>query len=629
MSDNGSQQLIANVNNGLFRFSTEEIAHFRRQDSVECDNLAGRSTRATTPGDEQIFQEPVDSLQIRIGRLLSCEEMADMHFLVVSSAPLALNNPLSSSSPASQQAAVKPPSQQSSSPMRKLRIPAHRLILATASPVFRQILFNCATNQLNPIVDDIEISDIEPAAFLEFLRFTYTDSARLNKDNVVGVLVAAKRYQIASLERQCSEFIQKCLLKKSCFAIWLAAKIYADVELETIARKSVQHFAETVLLSNDFARADLSSVCDILADDLLRADEIVIFRGLTRWAKQACLRSALCPTRANVRSMIGTALNLIRFPLMSEEQLQRMVAAEGILDDELLRALVHCSRTWPRVANISPNPSVAFSNEPRAFQRLHGRLLNVYRFGSFENSLPNHYVNRSLNFLTNKRIWLAGVGLYAPRKACTFYLNIVVRVRRADRDNRAWCSPLDQVEQTVLLKYDGTGHIINVQFEEPLQVEANVQYEVCASITSTTRSTSLVRARLHPHLYYTRPSEVNFYYGTEGQYATKVRLNNRNENVIFNFNWERDCNSIQEDSLSDTTSNQFFTMPQTGGAVCSEPSTPNPPPRPPPPQEYRRPSRMQRLRRALSFIDRREDVLNNAKETGLLEGQIPILMFYA
>lgn len=77
----------ANVVNN-FRFSTDEISQFRQEATLDGNTeqtgggTGGRSTRATTPGDEQIFQEPVESLQIRIGRLLSCEEMCDMHFLV-------------------------------------------------------------------------------------------------------------------------------------------------------------------------------------------------------------------------------------------------------------------------------------------------------------------------------------------------------------------------------------------------------------------------------------------------------------------------------------------------------------------------------------------------------------------
>lgn len=620
----------ANVVNN-FRFSTDEISQFRQEATLDGNTeqtgggTGGRSTRATTPGDEQIFQEPVESLQIRIGRLLSCEEMCDMHFLVGGGMLVNNGSVNNSHTPSSNGQTPTTPQQ------RKLRIPAHRLIIASASPVFKQLLFDSATNQLIVCDEDIEITDIEPAAFLEFLRYAYTDSARLTKDNAVGVMVAARRYEITNLERQAIEYIHKCLAKKSCMAIWLSARAYGERDLERAARKSVNHFAETALLSNDFLRADQVTVCELIGDDLLRADEIIVFRALTRWAKQCCLRAGLCPTRVNVRAFIGPGLGLIRFPLMSEEQLQRMVAAEGILDDELLRALVHCSRNWPRVSSLisSAGGPLSFPNEPRTFQKLHsGRVHNVFRFASFENTLPNRYLNRSLNFLTNKRIWLSGVGLYAPRKACTFYLNVWVRVRRADHEAQTWNSPMERVEQTVFLKYDGSGHILNVVFDEPLQCEANVQYEVAACVSPTTRSTSIVRARLHPHLYYTRPSDVNFYYGTEGQYATKVRINNRQENVIFNFNWERDTGSMQEDSQSDSASNNNFFPAATASSEPATPANP-PPPRPPPPTEYRRPSRMQRLRRALSFIDRREDVATRIRESGLLEGQIPLLMFYA
>ncbi len=192
-------------------------------------------------------------------------------------------------------------------------------------------------------------------------------------------MVAARRYEITNLERQAIEYIHKCLAKKSCMAIWLSARAYGERDLERAARKSVNHFAETALLSNDFLRADQVTVCELIGDDLLRADEIIVFRALTRWAKQCCLRAGLCPTRVNVRAFIGPGLGLIRFPLMSEEQLQRMVAAEGILDDELLRALVHCSRNWPRVSSLisSAGGPLSFPNEPRTFQKLHsGRVHN-------------------------------------------------------------------------------------------------------------------------------------------------------------------------------------------------------------------------------------------------------------
>lgn len=659
-----------------FRFSTDEISQFRAELGSSVGELeliragggggvGGCSTRATTPGEEQLVQEPTDSLQVRIGRLLNSEEMADMHFLVGSgSGPQNVTGSsgtnLNSTSPVN----------------RKIRIPAHRIIMASASPWFREMFLNPTTNRLRDLDQGedgcIEITDVEPCSFMEFLRFCYTDTVRLSKDNCVGLLIAAKRYEVECIEPQCVQFIQKCLAKKTALAIWNNARHYGDIDLENVARRSVQHFAEDILLSTEFLKLDQTSLYEILSDDALRADEIVVFRGLTRWAKQHCLKSGLCPNRVNLRQVIGNALNLIRFPLMTEEQLQKIVAAEGILEDELLRALVHCSRSWSKLQGTSLPPA-AFSSEPRAYQRVRGKLMSVYRFAAFEGTAVNRITMKSLNFLTNRRVFLAGVGLYAPRKACTFYLNVWVRVKRADCGSRNWNSPLDYIEQSILTKFDGSDHMINVYFDEPLQVEANVQYVITGVITPTNRTTSVVKSKMHPHLYYTRPADVNFYYGTEGQYATKVRLssddnsshtgsNHRPENVIFNFDWERSSAGLcGNDDSSDSFGSNNGVLQSYGGSVgagCgganSEPSTPAPPPRPPPPTEYKRPSRMQRLRRAFSFIDRREDshdsTINsnnklsngirtdstgngNARTTSnwdtLLEGQIPLLMFYA
>jgi hypothetical protein len=109
---------------------------------------------------------------------------------------------------------------------------------------------------------------------------------------------------------------------------------------------------------------------------------------------------------------------------------------------------------------------------------------------------------------------------------------------------------------------------------------------------------------------------VNFYYGTGGQFAAKVKANN-NENIIFNFSWDNNF----DDTISETSQ-----IPPSSSA----PPTPNPPPRPPPPEEYRRPSRIERLKRALSFSEKEKPTIEqrNEEKFNLLQGQIPVIMFY-
>ncbi|CAG2100430.1 unnamed protein product [Medioppia subpectinata] len=529
------------------------------------------------------------SLQSRFGRLLSCEDMADVHFVV------------------------------GGAKGRKLRIPAHRLVLAVASPVFRELLFD------NGVTEDIVLQDLEPIVFLEFLRFLYTDQIRLQKDNAVAILSAAKKYDIPALEQMCRHFVNYSIDKDNCLAIWLSAKTFGETEVAALALKTfgetevaalalkvIRRFAGHVVLAPDFVRCDFASVCALLADDLLRAREVDLFVAVTRWTKSECLRRNLCPTRVNIRHVMSEAVNLIRFPLMSGENLKNVVQSEGVLEDDVLRALLCAQKTWPRKA-------LHFSATPRAFQRLRGQILCVQRFQSFDNALPNPCAKRTLRFAVNKRIFVAGVGVYGPRRPQPFQLEIAVRIVRWERRHAP--TIVDVAQQRVRVKCDSSEPIINVKFDEEFEIEANVEFEVSAEIEATERPSG---ARFHAsrdlHFFYgiggqlaakvktgkSSSRDLHFFYGIGGQLAAKVKTGNA-ENVIFNFAWDHVCDE--------------------GVASASAPPTPNPPPRPPPPQGYRRPSRFERLKRALSFTEKSE--LTSGSVSDVTCGQIPVILFFA
>jgi BTB/POZ domain-containing protein 1/2 len=537
------------------------------------------STSDTIDKEEDMAE--VSTLQTRFGQLLSCEDMADIHFIVGSG-----------------------------NHSRKLRIPAHKLVLAVASPVFKAMFFD-EENEASvegQEEENIELPDIEPIVFLEFLRYLYTDEIKLTRDNAIAILYSAKKYDIPGLEKTCTHFLKYSISEKNCLMIWLSAKLFGEEEFETLALKVIERYAYHVCLAPDFLRADYQSICQLLCNDLLRIDEVDLFRAVTRWGKNECLRNGLCPTRVNIREVLGEAINLIRFPLMTEEQISRTVANEGVLEDDTLKLLLSNSRTWPRITK-----PVQFSSIPRVYQRLQSNLLTVQRFQSYDNQLPNRYTNKSLCFTANKRIFVAGIGVYGPRKACTFYIQASFQIVKTGCANPTL---IDHIEKNLMLKCDGSQPIINIKLDEPFEIEPNMQYEITAKITPTNRPTSAAKSKFNPHLFYSRSQEVNFYYGTGGQFAAKVKTNN-NENVIFNFSWDNNF----DDTISETSQ-----IPPSSSA----PPTPNPPPRPPPPKEYRRPSRIERLKRALSFSEKEKQTIQQKDEEkfNLLQGQIPVIMFY-
>ena len=164
-------------------------------------------------------------------------------------------------------------------------------------------------------------------------------------------------------------------------------------------------------------------------------------------------------------------------------------------------------------------------------------------------------------------------------------------------------SVLDRVTQNAFFKCDGSQPILTVKLEQPFDIEPHVQYEVRAQLSATSRRVQRSKLGAGAALYW-RAQELNFYYGTEPLFAAKVKTEDK-QTVIFNFSEpHEECQIVD---------------------VSSAPPTPNPPPRPPPPKEYRRPSRIERLKRALSFSDKPE----MKDESQVSGGQIPVLMFFA
>ncbi|XP_054165934.1 BTB/POZ domain-containing protein 1-like [Oppia nitens] len=517
---------------------------------------AGVSTEAL---DDQLDEE--ETLSARFSRLLSTEDMSDVHFVV------GFN--------------------------RKLRIPAHKLVLSVASPVFKNQFFGI--RDADEEDEDIVLSDVEAPAFLEFLRFCYSDKSQLTKDNVVGVLFTALKFEATPLERRCERYLRTRLDSHSAFSVWISAKKCRFQDIEAMALKAVERWARVVCLSTDFCLlSDSSIVKEILLNNNLRISESDLFVSVCRWAKSQCLRQNSCPTRVNLKQVFGDLLSLIRFPLMTAEDIKSQVQTEGLLEEDQIRSLLSARRTWPRVARSLP-----FSSEPRLFQRLiGGQLLSVQRFGSFDNQLPNSSPKTRLSFRTNKTIFVSAIGVYGPRKPSNSSLEIRIRIERTERFR---CRSLDSYETQTRVKSDSSEPVITVRFDEEFEVEAEVEHQICAEITLCERIGSRLSALSAPLM--SRSQDVHFFYGTDAAFAQKVKPKS-GQTVVFNF--RDDCGLVS-----------------TEGAT-SAPPTPHPPPRPPPPEGYvRRVSRFDRLKRALSFTEKK-----TLTEEEIILGQIPVILFY-
>lgn len=276
----------------------------------------------------------------RLSYLCNTEIMADVHFMVGA-----------------------PPHQQ--------KIPAHKFVLSVGSAVF-DAQFNGPMATQEEIV---EIPDVEPAAFISLLRFLYSDEVKICSDSVMTTLYAAKKYAVPALEKQCVEFLKRNLSSDNAFMLLTQARLFDEPQLAALCLETIDKNTHEALQADGFTDIDLETLCCVLERDTLGIREFKLFAAVCRWAEAECTRKNLPPSPENQRSMLGRALRLIRFPLMSVEEFAQGAAQSGLLEDkEVVKLFLYFT--------VNPKPQIAFLDVPRCC--LTGKEQVVSRFCQIE-----------------------------------------------------------------------------------------------------------------------------------------------------------------------------------------------------------------------------------------------------
>ncbi|XP_055348147.1 BTB/POZ domain-containing protein 6-B-like [Paramacrobiotus metropolitanus] len=234
---------------------------------------------------------------------------------------------------------------------------AHKLVMAARSSVFRTMFYGSLPEKCQTLLD---IPDIHPEAFANLLSFMYTDTVdNLDVGNVFATLSAADKYDLPRLISVCSTFIANQLSVDNCLTMLEQALEWKTDNVVQKCLEFVDTKSSAVLLSDHFTAISPVTLRMILQRSTLTAEENAVYLAVERWAVVACARNGLESSAVNRRQMLGDALFLVRFPLLTSKQLADGPGQSGLLNEaEIGSIFMHQN------ASLKPT-ALAFPTERR------------------------------------------------------------------------------------------------------------------------------------------------------------------------------------------------------------------------------------------------------------------------
>lgn len=200
-----------------------------------------------------------------------------------------------------------------------VRLPAHRLVLASCSSYFRALLYGGMREAKQ---QEVVLQDTPLRAFELLLRYIYTGQLRLaglQECVVLEVLELSHQYGFSELECGVSGYLERVLGVRNVCRIYDRACLYQLAPLARACRRFADRHAPAVLLSDAFLSLSPCVLEEMIGRDSFFAPEVDIFRAVCTWASH---NPAVDPK---------PILKRVRLPLLTVPELLNVVRPTGLV----------------------------------------------------------------------------------------------------------------------------------------------------------------------------------------------------------------------------------------------------------------------------------------------------------
>ncbi|XP_044729608.1 uncharacterized protein LOC123292958 [Chrysoperla carnea] len=194
----------------------------------------------------------------------------------------------------------------------------------------------CVDFLKNNVASDNAFSWLKEARFLNLpeLEHKCVDFLKNNVDSEHAFvwLKEARFFDLPELEQKCVDFLKKSVAGNNAF-LWLKqAQFYNLPELAASCLDMIDKNTAEALDATEFTQIDLDTLILILERDTLQVFESKLFQAIVTWSEAECVRKQFLLAPRNQRSVLGRALSLVRYSLMTIKEFKKGPIHSGLLD---------------------------------------------------------------------------------------------------------------------------------------------------------------------------------------------------------------------------------------------------------------------------------------------------------
>lgn len=236
------------------------------------------------------------------------------------------------------------------------RVPAHKILLATGSEVFKPMFYGGWLEK-----SEVKIIDVSIEAFTEFLQFFYSNDITISIENVAELMFLAEKYFVDDCLKLCDTVIYEHLPIDDIVSGYELAIKFDRIDLQEKLVAKIGEQAKNVLQSDSFLQCSRIMLKRILEINSLSSVPEDVFDACMIWSKISCEKNGIDPLLTkNRKKQFGDCFHLIPFYAMNREQISNCTTIyDDLFDrDEMLDLINIMAASGSGVTTL-----IAFRNE--------------------------------------------------------------------------------------------------------------------------------------------------------------------------------------------------------------------------------------------------------------------------